>query len=79
MRQGETILFNSNIKINQKREIINIKFVLIDTYDMKTIFAQGLFEMNRLFSLSPSKGIFMVSLLSPMPIISTQPKILRTE
>lgn len=69
MRQGETISFNSNIKINQKREINSIKFILIDTYDMKTIFAHGIFEMNRLFSLSPTKGIFMVNLLSPAPLI----------
>ncbi len=38
---------------------------MIDTFDMKTIFASGTFEMNRLFYQNPTKGIFMVNMMSP--------------
>ena len=32
---------------------------------MKTIFASGSFEMNRLYCQNPTKGIFMVNMMSP--------------
>jgi hypothetical protein len=65
------------LKISQNREINSIKFVLIDAYDMKTTFAHGNFEMDRLFSQNPTKGIFMVSLLSPQ--VSQNVKTIRME
>jgi len=41
-----------------------LRFVLIDSFDMKSIYAQGEFEMGRLLSLKPTKGVFTVNMRS---------------
>ena len=38
--------------------------MLIDSFDMKSIYAQGEFEMERLLSLKPTKGVFTVNMRS---------------
>lgn len=38
--------------------------MLIDSFDMKSIYAQGEFEMERLLSLRPTKGVFTVNMRS---------------
>lgn len=42
-----------------------MRFQLIDTFDLKTIYASGIFDMRRLYDQSPCKGIFMVNMISP--------------
>jgi hypothetical protein len=41
-----------------------LKFVLIDSFNMQSIYAQGEFEMERLLSLKPTKGVFTVNMRS---------------
>lgn len=64
IKQGETISFSSNMLINEKREISLLRFVLIDSFDMKSIYARGEFEMERLLSQRPTKGVFTVNMRS---------------
>jgi hypothetical protein len=33
---------------------------------MKTVFAAGTFDMGRLFLLNPTKGTFMVNMVTPI-------------
>ena len=47
---------------------------------MRTIFAQGTFDMERLYSQNPTKGIFTVNMLTPAPIRSVSAsKIIRVD
>lgn len=64
IKQGETISFSSNMLINEKRQISLLRFVLIDSFDMKSVYAQGEFEMERLLSMKPTKGVFTVNMKS---------------
>ena len=47
---------------------------------MKTLFAHGTFDMQRLYDQNPSKGIFMVNMLNPSPNRSTSTsKVIRVD
>lgn len=41
-----------------------LRFVLIDSFDMKSIYGHGEFQMERLLSLKPTKGVFTVNMRS---------------
>lgn len=43
VKQGEAISFSSTLKISEKREIHQIRFTLIDSFDLRTTYAQGVF------------------------------------
>jgi hypothetical protein len=46
---------------------------------MNTIFARGEFDTNRLFTLNPAKGVFIVNLINSQPSISNSSKIIRVD
>lgn len=57
-----------------------MRFDLIDTFDLKTIYGQGVFDMKRLHDQNPSKGIFMVNLLTPQGNrLSSGSKVVRVD
>ena len=46
---------------------------------METMFAEGTFDMQRLYDQKPVKGIFMVNLLTPMNRNNSRSKVIRVD
>ena len=56
-----------------------MKFELIESYDMRTVYARGTFDMARLYGQNPAKGIFMVNLLTPAPTSQSASRTIRVD